>query len=163
MSRLDSAIRRLEAQRACLDFVCGAVAAVPGVVLEAGLGNGRTYDHLRSRLPGREIFVFDRQVDAHPDCIPDAAHLFLGDLFDRLPDAIARLGRTAALIHSDIGTGEPERNARVAAALAPLYAKLLVGGGLLASDQAMPAEAWAEIPLPPGVPPGRYFLYRAKG
>lgn len=162
MSRLDSVIRRLEAQRACLDHVTAAVATVGGPVLEIGLGNGRTFDHLRARLPGREIFVFDRQVDAHPDCVPDATHLFLGDVFDRLPDAIARLGRTAALIHSDIGTGDPARNARVAAALVPLYARLLVPGGIVASDQEMPSPDWRDMPLPEGVPPGRYFLYRAR-
>ncbi len=162
MSRLDSVIRRLEAQRACLDHVTAAVATVGGPVLEIGLGNGRTFDHLRARLPGREIFVFDRQVDAHPDCVPDATHLFLGDVFDRLPDAIARLGRTAALIHSDIGTGDPARNARVAAALAPLYAQLLAPGAIVASDQEIPSPDWLELPLPDGVPPGRYFLYRAR-
>ncbi|MSO80545.1 MAG: hypothetical protein EXQ97_02655 [Alphaproteobacteria bacterium] len=162
MSRLDSFISRLEAQRACLDHIATAIAGIAGPVLEVGLGNGRTYDHLRSLLPGRGILVFDRQIDAHPDCVPDDSHLFLGDLFDRLPDAIARLGRTAVLIHSDIGTGDPARNARIATALAPLYAQLLAPGGVVASDQEMPAAAWTEMSLPDGVPPGRYFLYRAR-
>jgi hypothetical protein len=52
-SRLDSFIRRLEAQRACLDWAAQEIAAVPGEVVELGLGNGRTYDHLRTRLGGR--------------------------------------------------------------------------------------------------------------
>ncbi|MGH6887075.1 MAG: class I SAM-dependent methyltransferase, partial [Geminicoccales bacterium] len=47
MSRLDSFIRRLEAQRACLDLAAARIADLPGPVLELGLGNGRTYDHLR--------------------------------------------------------------------------------------------------------------------
>ncbi|HIP79606.1 MAG TPA: hypothetical protein EYH07_14240, partial [Kiloniellaceae bacterium] len=80
MSRLDSFIRRLEAQRACIDAAVDLVGALPGPVFELGLGNGRTYDHLRTRCPGREIFVFERKVAAHPDCIPDADHLFEGPL-----------------------------------------------------------------------------------
>ncbi|MBM3542582.1 MAG: hypothetical protein FJX51_11085, partial [Alphaproteobacteria bacterium] len=68
MSRLDSFIRRLQAQRACLDHAAMLVRDLPGPVLEFGLGNGRTYDHLRETFPGREIFAFDRQVAAHPDC-----------------------------------------------------------------------------------------------
>ena len=60
MSRLDSFIRRLEAQRACLGFVAGQIRDVAGPVLEFGLGNGRTYDHLRELLPERDIFVFER-------------------------------------------------------------------------------------------------------
>ena len=47
MSRLDSFIRRLEAQRACLDRAAALIAGIDGAVLELGLGNGRTYDHLR--------------------------------------------------------------------------------------------------------------------
>src|SRR5690606_39857021 len=87
MSRLDSFIRRLEAQRACLGLAAAMIHALPGPVLELGLGNGRTYDHLRELLPEREIFVFEREVNAHPDCIPDAAHLILGDVRATLPQA----------------------------------------------------------------------------
>jgi len=53
VSRLDSFIRRLEAQRACLDHAAGLIGGLDGVVLELGLGNGRTYDHLRSLFPSR--------------------------------------------------------------------------------------------------------------
>ena len=55
MSRLESFIRRLQAQQACLDDDAAQVAQRPGVIFELGLGNGRTYDHLRARLPGRDI------------------------------------------------------------------------------------------------------------
>ena len=80
MTRLDSAIRRLQAQRTCLDWAVSKIATLPGPVLELGLGNGRTYDHLRSKLPGRRIFVFERKVAAHPECIPDDQYLFEGDV-----------------------------------------------------------------------------------
>ncbi len=60
MSRLDSFIRRLKAQRACLGLAAELIRDVPGPLLELGLGNGRTYDHLREIMPGREIYVFER-------------------------------------------------------------------------------------------------------
>ena len=75
MSRLDSFIRRLEAQRACLNQAALAIAALPGPVLELGLGNGRTYDHLRELLPGREIFVFEREPPVSPEFTPDNRQL----------------------------------------------------------------------------------------
>ena len=106
MSRLDSFIRRLEAQRACLEYAAGQIRDLPGPVLELGLGNGRTYDHLRELLPEREIFVFERAVNAHPDCIPDPAHLILGEVRATLPQARPRLPGPAALAHLDIGTGD---------------------------------------------------------
>ena len=62
MSRLDSFIRRMSAQRDILNDLGPKLAAVPGLVFEFGLGSGRTYDHLREVLPGRRI-VADWQTD----------------------------------------------------------------------------------------------------
>ena len=164
MSRLDSMIRRLEAQRACLDWAAAEIVDLPGPVLELGLGNGRTYDHLRERLPDRDIFVFERQVNAHPGCIPDEDHLFLGEVEEMLSRAGARLGRTAALVHNDIGTGDAARNARLASRIGPLIAGLVRPGGLVLSDQLLPVAAdWQEIAPPGGVAAGRYHLYRVAG
>ncbi len=161
MSRLDSAIRRLEAQRACLDHAAGLIRGIPGPVVELGLGNGRTYDHLRQLLPDREIFAFDRQMDAHPDCVPDAAHLVLGDFADTLPTAVARVGGRAALVHADTGTGDEARNAKLAAWLVPHLVTLAAPGGVILSDQALVALSSQALRLPEGVPPGRYYLYRS--
>ncbi|MEA3291604.1 MAG: class I SAM-dependent methyltransferase, partial [Pseudomonadota bacterium] len=107
MSRLDSAIRRLQAQRECLDCAAKRIASKPGIVLEIGLGNGRTYDHLRSRLPGREIYVFDRQAAPHPFCLPEEQYLVLGDLYATLPEFLGRRAGQVVLVHCDIGSGQP--------------------------------------------------------
>lgn len=163
VSRLDSVIRRLKAQRICLNWAAGAVASMPGPALELGLGNGRTYDHMRERMPDREIFVFEREVNAHPDCIPDSGHLFLGDILETLPRAVERLGRAAVLAHSDIGTGDEARNARLAARVAPFLTALIRPGGLIISDRRFPEGGWEEIPPPDEVPPDRYFIYRVGG
>jgi hypothetical protein len=163
MSRLDSAIRRLQAQRACLDLAVHAVRAVPGVVAELGLGNGRTYDHLRERCPERTIYVFDRQVAAHPDCIPPDDRLFLGDFRETLPRALATFRARVALLHLDIGTGEAARNADLARALTPYVGSLLAPGGIALSDQELSWPEAEQVALPDGVAPGRSFLYRQPG
>ncbi len=163
MSRLDSFIRRMEAQRACLNAAVRLIDGVPGVILELGLGNGRTYDHMRTLFPGRDIYVFDRQVAAHPDCIPDDDHMFVGEVIDRLPDAAARLGQTAALIHSDIGSGRPETDAILFAQVVPLLESIACPGCLVLSDQKLPADHWDPLPLPDGIPAERYFMYRVGG
>lgn len=161
MTRLDSVIRRLMAQRACIDMAVGLIRDVPGPALEIGLGNGRTYDHLRDRLPDREIFAFDRAVAAHPDCIPDHDHLFLGDVRETLRLAAARIGHRAALVHADIGSGDVVANARLVREIQPLVAALITPGAVVLSDQAMDLPSWTALPLPDGVAAGRYHLYRA--
>ncbi|MGH6891975.1 MAG: class I SAM-dependent methyltransferase [Dongiaceae bacterium] len=162
MSRLDSFIRRLEAQRACLDAAAQLIAALPGNVLEFGLGNGRTYDHLRERLAGRDIYVFERQVAAHPDCIPPADRLFLGDFRENLPKAIGQLGRATALANLDIGSGDEAASRSLACAMTPFVLQLLKPGGILISDQPVADAALETLPLPAGIKPGRYFLQRRR-
>ncbi len=160
MSRLDSFIRRLEAQRACLDRAAALIDALAGPVLEFGLGNGRTYDHLRTILPGRDIFVFERTVAAHPDCVPPSDRLILGDLRDTLPASRDRFPGSAALAHIDIATGETEASRALAASLAQLIAPLLRPGAIVVSEPPLVLAGWRALELPAEVRPGRYHLYR---
>ena len=163
MSRLDSMIRRLNAQRACLDAASERIADLPGPVLEIGLGNGRTYDHLRERLPERTILVFDRTVAAHPDCVPPLDALFLGELEDTLPRARERIGATVALAHADIGSGHAGQDRAVAALLSRLLPPLMRPGGIMVSDQPLSGGAFVSEPPPKGVAADRYFLYCRRG
>jgi len=160
MSRLDSFIRRLCAQRACLDMAADLIADQPGPVLELGLGNGRTFDHLRSLMPEREIFVFERNIAAHPQCIPDDAHLILGDVFETLPTAFNRIGHPAVLAHADVGTGDENTNAKIAAFLATNLPPQMAERALIVADQRVDPPGWQRHPLPEGVAPERYFVYR---
>ena len=59
MTRLDAVIERLKAQRSALGAAAQALSDTPGHILELGLGNGRTYDHLRHLFSDRKIYVFD--------------------------------------------------------------------------------------------------------
>ena len=161
MSRLDSAIRRLQAQRACLDLAAELLDRVPGHVFELGLGNGRTYDHLRERFPSREIFVFEMKISAHPSCIPDDAHLFLGDVLDRLPAVTERFRGSVALVHADIGSGVAEDNRRLAARISALLPPFLAPDALVVTDQRMTLPAATPVDLPDGVAAGRYHVVRA--
>ena len=160
MSRLASFIDRLMAQRACIETGLAAVASLDGPLLELGLGNGRTYDHLRTLAPGREIFVFERRVAAHPDCVPDPDHLILGDFRDTLATAGGRIGRPAAFAHADIGTGDKSESLALAGAIGPALGRLLAPGAVIAADQPFGGLGWQALDLPPDVAPGRYHLYR---
>jgi hypothetical protein len=163
VSRLDSFIRRLEAQRTCLDRAAHLVADLSGPVLELGLGNGRTYDHLRRLLPERAIYVFERRIAAHPDCVPPPETLILGDLRKTLAAARARFARAAALAHMDIATGDTGASLALAAALAPMLALLLRQGAVVVSEPPLEVPGWAALDLPDGVAAGRYHLYRVSG
>lgn len=158
MSRLDSFIRRLEAQRACLDYAVSLSLNLSGIAIELGLGNGRSYDHLRERLGGsRAIYALDRQLAAHPDCVP--TELLLGEFRDSLPRVLGRIGRSVALVHADTGSGDEDASRAQALELPALLDPLLVAGALVVSDQDMKPR-WEALPLPADVAPGRYFIWR---
>lgn len=161
MSKLDSFIRRMQAQRACIEMACGLIADLPGVVFELGLGVGRTYSHLSEHLPGREIYVFDRQVLPHVVCVPPDNMLVLGELADTLPRSVEQHHSGVALVHTDIGTADLAYGVKTASFICKHLSGALAPGGIVLSDQELHLPRAEPLTLPDGVAPGRYFMYRA--
>ncbi len=159
MSKLDSLIRRMTAQRDCLNYAADQIALVDGPVLELGLGNGRTYDHLREILPAREIYVFDRRVASYPSCTPPREYIFLGEAAETLARASRQIP-PAALVHIDLGTTDHAANARLMAQVTPLLEAVVANRAVIISFFELFSDHWRVMPLPPAVKPGRYFLYR---
>ncbi len=160
MSRLDSFIRRMTAQRTLLDLACAEVAGMDGLILEIGLGGGRTYDHIRERLPGRRIVAFDRAAMSHPSSTPQDGDLVLGDIRST---AVRFAGTGAALVHADIGTGRDDLDRQTLTWLPALVASLLRKGGIAVSGLPLDHPGLAPQPLPDSVPADRYFMYRFTG
>ncbi len=159
MSRLDSVIRRLCAQRDCLN---AAVSAAPeGAFLEIGLGNGRTYNHLREIAPDREIWVIDRAMNAHPASAPPDALFLCGEADEMMTTLHERIGRTIALAHYDLGVGIPEHDTPLRARLAPLLRQLMTDKALLVANARF--DLFDTIPTPETVPTDRYFMHRVEG
>ncbi|MBO0345164.1 hypothetical protein J0X15_08030 [Roseibium sp. CAU 1637] len=162
MSRLDSFIRRLTAQKILLEHVTDLVKEVAGPVLELGLGNGRTYDHLRENLPGRDIYVFDRELSCHPSCIPQGDFMIFGEIRETLEFCEPRVGEKAAFIHADIGSGDPTTDLATQSWLSPLVDARCKPGGYVLSGLELALDNFDELEKPDGIRPGRYHLYRKK-
>ncbi|MDR6757173.1 hypothetical protein J2Y48_002469 [Mycoplana sp. BE70] len=158
MSRLDSFIRRLTAQRDILNHIRHDLDMPPaGTVMEIGLGNGRTFDHLRECFAGRRIVAFDRECRAHASSVPDAENLVLGEINET--GKVFETG-TAALVHADIGTGYADRDAMTLTWLPQMVAGMLATGGIAASGLPLDHPALQSLTVPESVPANRYFLYR---
>ena len=158
MSRLESMRRRLTAQIDGINWAADQIEGISGDVLELGLGNGRSYDHLRQELPDRRIWVVDRVLQCHPTCVPPKADFLQGDAIEVLPQLQAAGGRIA-LAHYDFGHGVKEKDVAEGAALSPLIAPLMVPGGLVVSQQ--PLVGFQQISGPDTVHSERYLFYRA--
>jgi hypothetical protein len=161
LSRLDIFIDRMVSQRAGLEHAAGLVAGMDGPAFELGLGNGRTYDHMRKVLAPRDIYVFERAVASHPDSTPPDDMLILGDVFETLPLALDRFGPVAALVHADLGGHNPAKNDAFARAISPYVQPLLAPGGVMVASDRMYFEGFEELPLPEGAVAERCFIYRA--
>lgn len=158
MSRLESMRRRLSAQIDGLNWAARYIADVRGDVLELGLGNGRTFDHLRENLPDRRIWVIDRVLQSHPSCVPPAKDFLQGEADEMLAE-LARRGAHMALAHYDFGFGVKDLDVEEGARLSPLIAALMVSGGLVVSQQ--PLVGLTQISGPKSVESDRYLFYRA--
>ena len=152
-------IRRLEAQRACLASAAKIVENLRGPFLELGLGNGRTYDHLRELAPNREIFVFERSPAAHPECTPAREFLIEGDFTETLGQRIGQLGKRAVLAHCDIGSGIKNQDMELAFSISYDLDELLSVGAVVLSDQRFDRQNWSPLAVPDGVGIERYFMY----
>lgn len=159
MTRLDLFIARMVSQRACINHAASQTAHLDGPVFELGLGNGRTYHHLRETIKNRDIFVFERAVASHPDSTPPDDRVILGDVYDTLPAALARFGATASLIHADLGGHNAAKNDTFAKAVSPLVEPLLAQGGMMVASDRMYFTGLTEVPLPVDAVPGRCFIY----
>ncbi|MBE1283836.1 MAG: hypothetical protein GJ676_11045 [Rhodobacteraceae bacterium] len=159
-TRLDLFIDRMVSQRACLDFAIADTTGMSGPVFELGLGNGRTYHHMREKITGRDVYVFERAVASHPDSTPPEELTILGDVMETLPQSLERFGPTASLIHADLGGHNREKNDIFARKVSPLIEPLLASGGLMVSSDRMYFETLSEVGLPDGAVEGRCFIYR---
>ena len=158
MSRLESMGRRIKAQIDGLNWAARAVADVTGDVLELGLGNGRTYDHLRQELPDRPIWVIDRVLQAHASCVPPAGNFLQGEAEPML-QLLAKRGVRIALAHYEFGIGDDVHDAAEAIRLSPLVATLMVPGGIVVSQQKL--VGMRPMDGPDSIAPDRYNFYRA--
>ncbi|KIC16538.1 MULTISPECIES: class I SAM-dependent methyltransferase [unclassified Leisingera] len=157
MSRLDSMLRRLTAQRDGLNWAAKQISAMDGDVLDMGLGNGRTYDHLCEILDSRRIWVIDRILQCHPSCVPPEKDFLQGEARPML-ERLATEGRKIALAHYDFGFGVKEKDVAEATALSPAIARVMVPGGIIVSGQ--PLSGFEKLGGPEGIPAGRYMFYR---
>lgn len=161
MSRLDFMISRLSAQRLLLDEAARLIADTPGCVFELGLGSGRTFDHLREILPGRQIFAFDRAISAHPKCIPDGDHMILGEIRETLAFCGPRIPGKPALIHIDLGSGDPTQDLITRAWLSPVVGEWSAPGTIILSDRPLDGR-FRELAKPDGCPRSSHALLRAE-
>jgi len=160
MSRLDSFIRRMSAQRALLEEAARLVAGIDGPIVDLGIGAGRTYDHLCTLFPGREVFAFDNVLQAAVGVLPPSERMVVGDIRDTLPHALPRLGARAALVHNDLGSADPVGNAAIASWLAPAIESVARPDAIIVTSFALPFRKSVALPLPATVKPGRYHLVR---
>lgn len=157
MSRLNSMMRRLAAQADGIEWSLDHIKDVPGDVLEMGLGNGRTYDHLRELIKDRRIFVMDRILQCHHSCVPPEEDFLQGDAEEVLQKLVEDKAQFS-LAHYDFGRGDNEHDQAESARLSPMIHAIMSPGGIIVSGQ--PMVGIPELRGPETVAIGRYFFYR---
>ena len=159
-TRLEKTLYRLQAQHACFAWAFEQIGDTPGVVFELGLGLGRTYNHMRHRLPDRRILAFDRKIGSYPDCTPDEKDIVLGELADTLPLAAQQYRGQVILAHTDIGSFDREQNRQLAQMMSANLSPALAPGALVMSDLPLAVPDTEQLPLPDGARADCYYLYR---
>lgn len=160
MSRLEDLTDRFLTQQAALNTGVELIADVDGIVVELGLGKGRTFDHLRERLTDRTIYVFDHELSCEPQYAPAPEYWMFGDITETLPEFCERFAGQVALVHSDVGTRNRVQDQPLADFIATHLESLMASGGVVVSDRPMEGRAWSSLPSLPEMDRFPYFLYR---
>ena len=160
LTRLEKTLYRLEAQHACFAWVFEEIADQSGVVFEIGLGLGRTFNHMRHHLPGRDIYTFDRQMNAYPDCTPRDDELVMGEIADTLPLMSKKFAGQVILAHTDIGSFDKALNAEMSSLMSANLLSCLAPNAIIMSDLPLQVPQTSELELPQGARADRYYLYR---
>ena len=160
MSRLEDFANRFLTQLAALDRAVELIGPAEGIVVELGLGKGRSFDHLRERLPGRRIYVFDRELSCEPELAPPSEFRVFGEITTTLPVFCRQYSGQAVLVHSDIGTGDRARDMPLVELVAEHLDHLLKRGAVVASDRPMENAPWISLPELREMERFPYYMYR---
>ena len=164
MSRLEKAILRLMAQRALLNRASAEIKAhhrpSDGIIVELGLGNGRTYHHLREQLPGFRIVVFEREPTAHPTSTPPPGDLVVGDIEHVVSGFAARETARAILVHADLGNGYESYDRALEQWLPTAILALTRPDAIVLSSTELSNPRLVSEPVAPEVTDYQYFYYR---
>lgn len=160
ITRLEKTYYRLQAQILCFDWAFDQIESTPGVIMEIGLGLGRTYQHIKSHLPDREMIVFERDVHSYEDCTPPENEIILGDFTATLVENTDRYKGKVALINSDVGSFDKQSNREKAALLSRLLPPYLGNNAIVLSDLELTLQGCTVLTLPGNARKDSYHLYR---
>ena len=161
MSRLEEFTNRFISQAAAINRAAEIIADIDGIIVELGLGKGRTFDHLRERFPSREIYVFDRELSCEREYAPPPEYWVFGEIRETLPEFCTKFAGRVAFVHSDVGTRDRQKDMPLTNfVVAQLENLLSKDGAVLASDRPMPSQSWSEYEILPEFDAWRYHLYR---
>ena len=160
MSRLEDLAHRFLTQQAALNRAVELIEPMEGIVVELGLGKGRSFDHLRERLPGRDIYVFDHELSCEPELAPPSEFRVFGEITRTLPAFCRQFAARAVLVHSDIGTRHREQDMPLVEFVAESLDILLKQGAVVASDRPMENVSWTRLPELREMERFPYYMYR---
>ena len=160
MSRLEDLTHRFLTQQAALNRAVDMIEGLDGIVVELGLGKGRSFDHLRERLPNRDIYVFDHELSCEPEFAPPPAFWMFGEITSTLPAFCRRFAGQAILVHSDIGTRERADALPLVTFVTEHLGRLLKKDGIVASDRPMAELTWEALPALREMEQFPYYMYR---
>ncbi|MEQ8369403.1 MAG: class I SAM-dependent methyltransferase [Alphaproteobacteria bacterium] len=153
-------IARLTSQKAALTAAAERLVGIDGMVLEVGLGKGRTWDLLGHLLPERRRLALDREVHAPAALRPAADQLMLGELSELMPRLARDMPGQVALAHVDCGGEGRAADAAFDAWLPAALHPLLAAGAVVAQDRPRGHPRWRALPAPAGMTVFPYYLYR---
>lgn len=153
----------MQAQRACIELAASLVSELDGPVLELGLGQGRTFDHLQETFPNRKVYLIDDMMKPADGIRLDPSLAIKGDVLDLLAHFARDHGPAFTVVHSDLGGSRWDDltpDIPVIKCLSKWLPQITLPGAAIISNLPIESNLLIENDLPIGIRKGKIFFYR---
>ncbi|MGL1932596.1 MAG: hypothetical protein OCC45_12695 [Desulfotalea sp.] len=134
LTRIERLARRLPIQ---IDLISQAIEEtnkLDGIILELGLGEGRTLEYLENNTSS-PIIVFEIDDNAKMNNVRKTTKLVKGDIFETLPKMLGTLSQGVRIAHVDIGTTDYSDDIDRISPLQRILESVVNVGGFIVCDR----------------------------
>ena len=134
LTRIERLARRLPVQIRYINYAIDQTKGLDGVILELGLGDGRTLEYIEYRTSS-QIFVFEIDDDKKLINNKESTKLVKGNFIHTIPKTIQNEKLQVRIVHADIGSTDYMNDLKTLNPLREIADNFVQVGGVVICDR----------------------------
>lgn len=136
LTKIEKLARRFPVQIDYIDQAIEETKEIDGVILELGLGGGRTLEYLEKKSSS-PIVVFEKSINSDLKLERQSTQLVEGDFLETIPEILKSQQLTVRMVHADIGTRDYLNDINRFEPLREIFEDIVPSGGIVVCDRPL--------------------------